>query len=150
NVWLNSSVSTWTVVSGLGWNGTLTLTAGTLDSSSSNYPLFAYADAPFLMNGGSLRLNSSVMTAGGSWTVNGGTFDAGTSTVSFAYAGSTKIIKTNGFPFFNLEFSNGAKSWALADPLSVSGSLTLTAGTLDTTTNNYAVTVSSNVSFSGG
>jgi len=59
---------------------TLTLNAGTLSTSGTNYPIALTQDV--LFKGGTLTMNASSMTVGGNWSYTSGTFTAGTSTIT--------------------------------------------------------------------
>ncbi|MDO8486292.1 MAG: hypothetical protein Q7S77_01165, partial [Candidatus Staskawiczbacteria bacterium] len=93
---------------------TLTLTAGTLDVSGTNYGITAK-----------------------SWTDTGaGTFTEGTGTVTFDVTGGT----INSNDAFNSVTVNHAGTTTLGADTTISGALTLTAGTLSAST--YTITLS--------
>ncbi len=98
-------------------NGDITLDAGTMDMT-----------------------NNSSVTLSGSWYNTGGTFSAHGSTVAFAGSASGKAIKTRGNPF-NYALVSGAGTWVLQDSMTVVSTMTLTAGTLDTSASNHALLI---------
>ncbi len=121
---LSGAGATWTLAAAIDANGLITLAAGTLDASASNY---------------------GITTAGG-WTDTGaGTFTERSGTVTFD---GTSTINANE-AFNNVTVNGAGITVSLGAALDVNGTLTITAGTLDVTTNNYAVTVAANWSNSG-
>ncbi len=88
--------------------GNLALTAGTLDPSASNYSV----------------------TVSSSWLNTGGVFTARASTVTLAGARVGLSMKSKGYPFSNLQLS-GTGYYTLVDSMTVTSTMTLTAGTLD-------------------
>jgi hypothetical protein len=69
--------------------------------------------------------------------------------VTFVGATSFNITK-GGQGFYNIQFNNAAGAWRLANNLTVDNNFTLTNGTFDTSSSNYAVTVSSSIYINGG
>ncbi len=63
---------------------------------------------------------------------NGGTFNANASTVTFTASTVGQRIKSNTKRFANVQFNNAGGYWTLQDSMTVTASLTLSAGTLDT------------------
>jgi len=120
--------------------GTLTVTAGTFDTSSSgNYALTAgkisiASSQTFNANNSTITLNA---TSGILFTKNG-TFNAGGST--FNISGNSDATINSGSPtFYNLTSSGtGTKTLGAAITLASSGTLNVSAGTFDPTT--YLVT----------
>lgn len=99
-------------------NGSLTISAGTLDiDNSNNYNL----------------------TVKGGW-VNSGTFTARNGTVTLNGSGN-QAITSNGSGFYNLTINNTTTQVSLNDNLTVSNALTLTDGVI--TTGSYRVIISS-------
>ena len=95
--------------------------------------------------------NPVTMTVGGSWIQTGGTFTSGAGTVVFNSNASGQTIRSNGRPFFNVTFNGAGGYWTLVDSLTVGGSLTLTAGTLDTSASgNLGVSVGGDWLNNGG
>ena len=105
-------------------DGTVTLTAGTLDVSGTNYGI----------------------TVGGGWTDTGaGTFTEGTGTVTFDGTGTV-----NSNEAFENVTINSAGTITLGAALDADATLTITAGTLDTASGlNYGITVGGNWGNSG-
>lgn len=97
--------------------GNLTLNGGTLDVSSSNYTI----------------------TVSGSWINQGGIFTARDGTVTLDGSDSGLQILSGGSRFDGLTVTQGGGSWTLQDRLTVSGALTISAGTLDTSSNDYTL-----------
>lgn len=143
-----NSTGTYTLAGALTANGTLTLSGGTLDTSGvSNYTVTAGA---YGQTGGTFTKNGSAMTVStGDFNISTGTFNAGTSTLtvsagSFINAGTFtpststvtlrgtgKLLRSGGATFYNLTL-NASGTYTLDDALAVSGTLTMTAGALDT------------------
>ena len=96
--------------------------------------------------GGTLNANQSVITltgtTGTSFVMNG-TFNQGTSTVTYTgdnLAGNTTV--TTNVTYFNVILNKSGETFVLGGALggAAGGTLTITAGTLDTTSSNYAIT----------
>ena len=118
NLTLSEAATTVTLPNDINISGNLTIGAGEL-------------------NGGSANINLT-----GNFNVVGGTFTKGTSTVKMI-GSSAQTITTNGSSFYNLEITNTKASGAsitLGDDLTVSNTLTLGDGILETTS-NYTVFV---------
>ena len=98
-------------------NNNLSLNGGTLDVSASNYGI----------------------TVGGSWLGNGGVFTSRQGTVTLDGTSSALQILSGGQRFNALTTNGAGATWTLADRLTATGTLSLTAGTLDVSTGNYAV-----------
>lgn len=105
-----------TAAAGLTVNGNFTIVAGTFTAGA-----FAHA-------------------VGGNWS-NGGTFTAGTSTVTFNGAAAQIIGGTSNTTFNNLTVSNGS-GVSLASSPAISGTLTLTTGTITTGANTLITSAS--------
>src|SRR3989338_6086130 len=119
SITVNGTAMTVTLGAALDVNDTLTLTAGTLDTSASNFSITAK-----------------------SWTDSGaGAFTEGTSTVTFDVAGGT----INSNEAFNSVTINHAGTTSLGASLDVNGALTITSGTLDVSASNYAITLQGNL-----
>jgi len=116
----NGTGGSWTLNNDIDVNGTLTLTAGTLHGSSKT------------------------ISVAGNFTKEAGTFNADTSTVKFDGIG--QINSTDVFNHINVDTLGTV---LLASALDVNGNLTITQGTLDVSSNNFAVTVYGNWSNSG-
>ena len=75
-------------------------------------------------------------------------FDDGNGTVTFTYAGAI-AIQTSTKPFYNVIVNHASCDITLIDALTVANNLTITAGELDTTGSNFALTVTEDVSVTG-
>ncbi|MBN8705465.1 MAG: hypothetical protein J0L62_06290 [Bacteroidetes bacterium] len=100
-----------------------------------------------LSNSGTIVAGGSTITVANSFT-NSGTFTAGTSTLVLTSASGTKTISNGGSSFYNLTLS-GASTFNLSAALTVTNNLSVSAGTLDVTTNNYALNIGGNLAISG-
>ena len=134
--------------------GTLTVTAGTLNTTTSNYALSLgkistanSATAILTFNGSTV---SATATSGTVFTKGSNSvFNAGTSTVDFTGNGDVTITSAATVSFYNLKISGtGTKSMAIAT--TITNVLTLTAGTLTTTASNFAPTIGNLDLQSGG
>jgi len=143
----NGMGGSWTLGAKLIVSNTLTLTAGTLDSSSGNNEIVVSSSV--FLNGGTFNLNASTMNVQGSWILTGTTFNADTSTVTFNGAGGNVIIP-GGQPFNFLNINSSAGTWYLGAPLTTNAGLTVSSGTFDTSSSNYGITVSSDVNIASG
>jgi hypothetical protein len=131
NVWINGTGGYWTLQDSMTVTSTMTLTAGTLDTSALNFDI----------------------GIGGGWYNYGGTFVPNGSTVSLTSASAGQKIRSNNANFANLSFnsSTGAGGyWTLVDSLTVTSTLTLTAGTLDTSLSNFGISVGKDWLNNGG
>ena len=117
------------LVDSLDVDGTLRITDGDLDSNT----------------------NDQNISVAGNWLIDaGGSFDAGTSTVTFDST-SAQTITTNAQSFINIDFNGVGGSWELQDALDINGSLALSNGTLDVNgANNFAVNVAGNLYLTSG
>jgi len=124
----NGTGGYWTMQDSMTVISSMTLTAGTLDTNSGS------------------NLGISV---GKSWFNNGGIFVSNLSTVTFTGSLSTLQIKPNPSSFENVVF-NGAGTWTLQSSMTLTGSLTLTAGTLNTSAGNLGISVDNEWLNTGG
>ena len=108
----------WTLIDSMTLTSTMTVTNGTLDTSASNCS--------------GLSCN---MTVAGSWYETNGTFLTNASTIAFTAATAQKI-QTGGDPFNNIQFNNAAGSWVMQDSMTVTSTMTISAGTLNTNVNS--------------
>jgi len=116
NVTISASSATVTLGAILDVNGTLALTAGTLDVSASNYGI----------------------TVAGGWTdTGGGMFNEQSGTVTFNGIGTINANEA----FNNVTIDATSATVTLGAALDVDGMLTLTAGTLDVSGSNYSISV---------
>src|SRR3989344_888875 len=111
----DGSGGAWTLGAALDVNDDLTLTAGTLDVSGSNFGI----------------------TVGGDWTDTGaGTFTEGTGTVTFDGTGTLNANET-----FNNVTINSGGTVTLGAALDLADTLTISGGALDVSGSNYNITV---------
>ncbi len=95
-----------------------------------------------------LDAGSATWTVTGNWT-NNDLFTAGTSTITFDGAAGTQTIDSGGDSFNNVVINNAGATAELADTLTISNDLTVTAGEIDTTVANHALNVNGNVDLDG-
>lgn len=116
-----SNAGTKTLGSNMTVNNDLTINAGTLDVSASNF----------------------TVNVARNWTNNGGTFNPRTGTVNFTGAAQT-ITKSTGETFNNLVLG-GNNTKTLGGPITTNANITINGGvTLDVSASNYDVTVKGN------
>lgn len=125
----NGSGGTWTLGDALDADGNLTITAGTLDASASNYGI----------------------AVGGNWS-NSGSFTARSGTVTFDKSSSTQTLTSGGTgstkQFYKLTHSGAGTLQLATDALQVNNTLINSAGTFDA--NALAVTATGLATVSGG
>ena len=85
--------------------GSISINAGTLDTSASNYALIVDNDLTIL---GTLIANASTITIAGDWDSSLGTFTVGTSTVAMTGTGKTFNSITLPARAYNLTIGDGA------------------------------------------
>ncbi|MFA6573290.1 MAG: hypothetical protein WCT13_03900 [Patescibacteria group bacterium] len=144
SVTFNGSGGGWTFDAGATINNDLTATAGTITLGGTT----TISD-DVILNSGTLDVGSSgnyALSVAGSWDIDGGVFQAQSGTVTFNAASSTETIDPDGTTtdsFYDLVFNDGGGSahYDLAGALDVNHNLTITGGTVDNSSGNYAVTV---------
>ncbi|MCK4945697.1 MAG: hypothetical protein KAS59_05500, partial [Alphaproteobacteria bacterium] len=166
NLTLNSSGSTYASDGAITVGNDLTLTNGTLNTSTNNLTL----TGNLLINGGTLNasnascdldiggnvtvssgtlsapaaLDDTSFTAGGSWEISGTgifTHNSGRILLDASSTGKTITTSSSGTDdFYDVKFNNSSGSWTLQDELTVNNDLYLTLGTLDMNDNNLTVT----------
>ncbi|MFA6610034.1 MAG: GLUG motif-containing protein, partial [Candidatus Omnitrophota bacterium] len=96
--------------------------------------------------GGTKTFNAGnhTISVGGNWT-NGGTFNAGTSSVAFNSSSTGRSITSGTSHFYGVTFNNAGGGWTLQDALTCTN-ITLTNGNL--IDNAKIVTVNGNISIS--
>ncbi|MFH1022275.1 MAG: LamG-like jellyroll fold domain-containing protein [Planctomycetota bacterium] len=107
---------TWTLAGALDVDGDLTLGSGTLDVSASNYGI----------------------SVAGNWFNHGGLFTPRAGTVVFDGGAAGKSILMGSIQPYNVSVT-GAGGWTLASPLTMTGTLAISNGSLDVSTANYGV-----------
>lgn len=115
NLTINGTGGVWTLADALDINASATISAGTLDASTSNYGI----------------------TVANSWADSGNNFTERSGTVTFDGSSSSTI--TNGGSFYNMTL-NGSGTWDAAANLTASNACTITAGTLDMSGYNLSCT----------
>lgn len=133
-------------------SGTALTTAGTIELYVNAPGTFAPGDA---VSAGALDINGTLvmadnlLTLTGTLDVTGGVLTT-TGTVHFT-AGQSIAITSNGTAYTNVEFDNAGGIFLLEDDLDVNGTLILSAGILDTKTEeNNGILVAGNWINSGG
>ncbi len=136
------------------YNGSAELFAGSLDDvrvynraiSAAEVAILAAGSSPAVTAGthtfstditisGSLTLSTGTITGtkafniGGGW-INTGASYTGTGTVTLQSTSSGNTLQTNGSPFAALTINGSGGTYTLADALTVTNALTVTAGTL--------------------
>jgi hypothetical protein len=90
----------------------------------------AFKNVDFTGFTGTFTLGNSILVFG-NWNFGGVTAVSGTATVSFSATSGTKTITSNGDSFpANVNVNGIGGTWACQDALSVTGTLTMTNGTL--------------------
>jgi len=90
------------------------------------------------LSSGEFSANDFSLNVGGDWTKTGGTFNAGTGTVTFN-GGSAQTVQSGGGTFGHLTVSKTGGTLSLSDALDADGTLTITAGTLNAAGRNISV-----------
>ncbi|HNV86485.1 MAG TPA: hypothetical protein PKL97_05915 [Candidatus Omnitrophota bacterium] len=125
------------------FNGLLSISGGTFTGGTGAIA----ANGGLSMTSGTLTAPSGAFTAGGDWTISGGTFNPGTGTVNFNKSSGTQTLTPGGKSFYNLTHS-GNGTLTLGGALTVTGTLTHSAGTFDAGAN--AIDANGNVTLSSG
>ncbi|MBI4948014.1 hypothetical protein HY844_00425 [Candidatus Berkelbacteria bacterium] len=101
---------------------------------------------------GTLSMGGNALSIGGSYT-NSGTFTSGSNTTTFTSTATGKTLNgtmTGSSAFYALVFNGSGGGWTLGAAIAATNNLTITAGTLDTSSgNNYAITIGGSYSNSG-
>jgi len=121
NVTINGSGETVTLGAALTATNNLTITAGTLDVSASNYGVSA-----------------------GIWS-NSGTFTPRSGTLTLTGTGTF----TDTTSFYNVTVNGSTKTVTLGAALTATNNLTITAGTLDVSASSYGIAIGGNFSNAG-
>ncbi len=100
------------------------------------------------INSGILNANNLGITLGGNWQNNGGTFTAGTSTVTFNSNSAQSLFKSGGETFNHLGFS-GTGSKTFSSAVSCANFSISASSQVDVSTTNHQLTVRGNFINSG-
>jgi hypothetical protein len=119
NVQFANAAGSWVLVDSMTVISSMTLTSGRLDTSASNWGVLV----------------------GGSWYNTGGNFTANGSTVSLTATSAGQRIRSGGKNFATLQLSGAGGTWMLIDSMTVTASLLLAAGTLNTNTSSQGMSV---------
>lgn len=92
----------------------------------------------FTLSGGAFTSTSGTFSVGGSWSRTAGTFTHSSGTVTFTSTSAGQTMTAGGQSYYNLTFNGAGGGWALQDTLAATGTITLTAGSLNT--NSQTVT----------
>ena len=161
NATANAAVNVLGLTVGGGYTGTITQSAGVAITVGAT----GYSQA-----GGSFAGGTAAITVNGPFTVSGGTFSSTTATLSVAGAythtgggafgpngGTVALITGNATidvaateTFNDLRFTAGVKTVAAGDTLIATGTLTLTAGSINTGTVAAQGSVSQALGYGGG
>jgi autotransporter-associated beta strand protein len=112
----------------------LTIAGGTFVGSSG-----AVNTTSVTLSSGSLLAPTGDFNVGGDWLDTGGTFTAGTGTVTFNGVSSSQQLDSGGNAFNNIVHSGISTLKLVNHDLSVLGTLTATAGTIFANTQNLTV-----------
>ncbi|TSC72128.1 MAG: RTX toxins and related Ca2+-binding domain [Parcubacteria group bacterium Gr01-1014_38] len=135
NLTFNGSGGVWEPNGAVTVSGTLTLTAGTFDLDGQN-----------LTNTGGSFVNNATLRLTGGETLTGFTNDTDSGTVAYDGAASyTSLVAGNSYN--HLTFNGTGGSWIHTATLDVNGTLTITAGTVNS--NGQNVTLAGDWSNSG-
>jgi hypothetical protein len=143
---INSSGITFSLSGTTTVSGNLTVTLGTLTTTTSNFGLSVAGDVSLTKT---LTANGSTISIGGSLIDSGGTFTPGTSTVVFNGSGAQSIAGGPG-NFSNLTINKSSGTATLASAITVTGDLTLSQGTLDASASSYGINLAGNWVNNGG
>jgi hypothetical protein len=139
----SSGTGTKTIATNLSVTNNLVITNGTFSTNPGTALPVGTID---VQSGGTLSLFASGVTISGT---NGnpfsaaGTVNVGTSTITYTGNNpSGNTIIHSGITYYNLTLNNSAETYVLegATTVDTAGTLTITNGTLDTTSNNYPLT----------
>lgn len=144
-------------------NGTLTLSAGTLTTTVTNFALNigdgSISTGSYSQTNGTFTANGSAITCFGGYSIVGGTYTAGGSTLTLDTTPQNIILTSNGYTLNNANFRNnsgsGSGSVGLgAGTLTFAGNFNLDAANTQTLTvtaiaSSPAVNITGNLDFTG-
>ncbi|MFA6447323.1 MAG: hypothetical protein WCW31_03650, partial [Patescibacteria group bacterium] len=116
--------------------GVILFTALTNSAGTVNLPGNSTSTGSVALNGGTLKLNSHLLSVGGGWTNGGGTFTPVTGTVRF-YGAGTRNIGGEG-TFYNVTFNNTGLATLTGNVTSTGTFAVGTGGKLAVSTYRYA------------
>ena len=170
NVIVNHASLVLTLDSNTTFASNLTITAGNLTTSGTNYLLTVTANVSVV---GTLTGNASAVLSFGSLTITGtysatsvstiitsetaggyaydldGTLTHNNGTFTFTYAGTTLIDAAGTGDFYNLIINHASIVFTLDTAMTVANDLTVTTGELDTSGTDYSLTVTNETNVTG-
>src|SRR4029077_8134851 len=103
------------------------------------------------ISAGTLNSNNNLrISVGGDWNNTGGFFTPSLSTVTFTGTTPGHIILSQKDPFTNVVINGSGGYWPLKDSMTITSTMTLTAGTLDTSSSNNAILLGGGWANTGG
>ncbi len=109
---------------------------GTFTGSTGTFTL----NGAFALFGGTFTAPSGTFNASGNWTQTAGTFNAGTNTVTFTAASGTQTFNSGGTSFYNIVHSGAGTLSLTTSSLTVTNSLTNSAGAFSLSGQNLILT----------
>ncbi|MDB4978767.1 MAG: hypothetical protein JWM56_953, partial [Candidatus Peribacteria bacterium] len=88
---------------------------------------------------GSLAVSTATINVSGGWSQTGGYFDNSHGTLIFDGTTTGLSIVSGGYLFNNVSVAGTGGAWMLGSRLNMSGSLAISAGTLDVSASNFVV-----------
>lgn len=131
NLTLNNASGGWTLQDATTVSRVFTITAGAFNNGSATLTLSGTTGAPFAALGGS------------------GTFAGGTGTIAYSGNNAGGNTTVRDVAYNSLTVNNGSETFDLAANTTLTGTVTITAGTLDATTSNRTLTVGGSWSNAG-
>ncbi|MFN0118397.1 MAG: beta strand repeat-containing protein, partial [Elusimicrobiota bacterium] len=134
-------------------NTTINIATLTISGYSGTLNTLGYSitvSSAMSQSSGTIELGTTTLTLQGNFSRTAGTFNSSNSTVTFSGNINQSLI-TGGASFNHIQINKSANTVTLGSHLNLNGSLTLTAGTLNTNAaNNYSIAVGSDVVINGG
>lgn len=103
----------------------------------------------FVLNSGTLNLNSNNLTVGGNWSNNANTTLTNQGLISFNSSTSQTISRSGSTETFNNMTVNGSGTTLLNCNLTINQNLTVSSGILDVSGSNFTVNVKGNLTNNG-